>query len=186
MMPCRTVAPASRRLSLPHGCPCLTVAPISLRQLSQRVVMGLQSMETIVKKHNIHGVHGCVIDLLHFKPELDVAIEESAKSNLFRVVVETDKVASEILGHMRREKLQGHLEFLPLNRLKVERRPPVPVGPRSSGGVAVALFLSSLFFFFSPALPVLSRRFVSRATPLLSDGQQRGRAGRLCHVRAGL
>ena len=101
--------------------------------------MGLQSLDIICKKHKIQGVYGTVIDLLRFEPHLDVAIEESAKSNLFRVVVQTDKIASDILSHMRREKLQGHLEFLPLNRLKVDRRPKVPVS-RCRGRGALSPF----------------------------------------------
>ncbi|CAK9192066.1 unnamed protein product [Sphagnum troendelagicum] len=88
---------------------------------------GLQSVRKICKEHNISGVHGPLAELLECDEKFFTALEVTAGSSLFHVVVDTDDISTKIIRYLTADK-GGRVTFIPLNRV----RPPhvnYPTGP---------------------------------------------------------
>lgn len=62
---------------------------------------------------------GPVIELFNCDRSIYTAVEVTAGNRLFHHVVDTDKVGTQILKEMNRQKLPGEVTFMPLNRLAV-------------------------------------------------------------------
>ncbi|KAH8832599.1 RecF/RecN/SMC [Flagelloscypha sp. PMI_526] len=89
--------------------------------------MGLRAIDKISETHNIPGIHGPLYRLFKVENEVyNMAVELTAGTSLFHVVVDTDATASQVLEIMLREKT-GRVTFMPLNRLK----PNVPNLPEN-------------------------------------------------------
>ncbi|CAK9190374.1 unnamed protein product [Sphagnum troendelagicum] len=88
---------------------------------------GLQSVRKICKEHNISGVHGPLAELLECDEKFFTALEVTAGSSLFHVVVDTDDISTKIIRYLTADK-GGRVTFIPLNRV---RTPHVnyPTGP---------------------------------------------------------
>jgi len=81
---------------------------------------GLEAVRNLVAKNKIKGVHGPLIELITCTDQYKTAVEVTAGDQLFNIVVDSDDVASQIIDLINRDKLEGRVTFLPLNRL----RPP--------------------------------------------------------------
>jgi len=81
---------------------------------------GLEAVRNLVAKNKIKGVHGPLIELISCTDQYKTAVEVTAGDQLFNIVVDSDTVASQIIDLINRDKLEGRVTFLPLNRL----RPP--------------------------------------------------------------
>ena len=89
---------------------------------------GLEAVRNLVAKHKIKGVHGPLIELISCTDQYKTAVEVTAGDQLFNIVVDSDTVASQIIDLINREKLEGRVTFLPLNRLRPvdAKYPPNP------------------------------------------------------------
>lgn len=67
----------------------------------------------------VHSYYGPVIDNFKCEKSLYTAVEVTAGNRLFHHVIESDKVGTQILKEMNRQKLPGVVSFMPLNRLIV-------------------------------------------------------------------
>jgi structural maintenance of chromosome 3 (chondroitin sulfate proteoglycan 6) len=88
----------------------------------------LRFLKQIVKRDNIQGFYGPVIDLIDCAEMYNTAVEQSASARLFNIVVEDDNVATQLMGALTLAK-EGRTQFLPLARLK----PDVPQLPTHAG-----------------------------------------------------
>ncbi|CAO1622613.1 unnamed protein product [Parajaminaea phylloscopi] len=77
---------------------------------------GLQSVERIVRDHDIQGVYGPLYQLFSVDDKYQTAAEVTANASLFHIVVDTDATAGKVLEVMNRERA-GRVTFMPLNRL---------------------------------------------------------------------
>lgn len=97
--------------------------------LPRAICKGLDEARRIVREQNIQGVYGTVIELFTTKERYYRACEVTAGNALFHLVVESDKVAADILTRMNRQKANGRVTFMPLNRItsKTEEVPSDPI-----------------------------------------------------------
>lgn len=63
--------------------------------------------------------YGLVIENFNCEKSIYTAVEVTAGNRLFHHVIESDKVGTQILKEMNRQKLPGEVTFMPLNRLNV-------------------------------------------------------------------
>merc|ERR1719412_479177 len=63
--------------------------------------------------------YGLVIENFSCEQSIYTAVEVTAGNRLFHHIVETDKVGTQILKEMNKQKLPGEVTFMPLNRLHV-------------------------------------------------------------------
>ena len=84
--------------------------------MDKNTCQGLENVKNIVKRHQIQGVYGPLIDLFKVQDVYAAAVEVVAGNSLFHVVVDTDETASRILDILIKEK-GGRVTFMPLNRL---------------------------------------------------------------------
>lgn len=63
--------------------------------------------------------YGPVIENFSCEKAIYTAVEVTAGNRLFHHVIESDKVGTQILKEMNRQKLPGEVTFMPLNRLNV-------------------------------------------------------------------
>lgn len=63
--------------------------------------------------------HGPVIENFNCDKSIYTAVEVTAGNRLFHHVVDTDRIGTQILKEMNRQKLPGEVTFMPLNRLNV-------------------------------------------------------------------
>ena len=88
------------------------------RSLPRHIVSALYTIEDIVKRKNITGYYGPLINNITLNSELfRTAIEVSAGNALFHIIVDTDTTAAFLINELDRLKA-GRLTFLPLNRLQ--------------------------------------------------------------------
>ncbi|KAI5787050.1 RecF/RecN/SMC [Peziza echinospora] len=78
---------------------------------------GLAAIRSFKDRHNITGVYGTLAELLTVDERYRTAVEVTAGTSLFHVVVDTDATATRVLEMLQREKA-GRVTFMPLNRLK--------------------------------------------------------------------
>ncbi|KAG6547702.1 hypothetical protein Mapa_010514 [Marchantia paleacea] len=88
---------------------------------------GLNSIKKICKDHDIRGVHGPICELLDCDEKFYTAVEVTAGTSLFHVVVDHDDISTRIIRYLSSQK-GGRVTFMPLNRI---RAPDVryPAGP---------------------------------------------------------
>ncbi|OAE21948.1 hypothetical protein AXG93_242s1310 [Marchantia polymorpha subsp. ruderalis] len=88
---------------------------------------GLNSIKRICKDHDIRGVHGPICELLDCDEKFYTAVEVTAGTSLFHVVVDHDDISTRIIRYLSSQK-GGRVTFMPLNRI---RAPDVryPAGP---------------------------------------------------------
>ncbi|KAF9182630.1 Structural maintenance of chromosomes protein 3 [Haplosporangium sp. Z 11] len=77
---------------------------------------GLAAVSRITKALNLEGVYGPLYELFDVEDQYDVAVNVTAGSSLFHVVVDTDATATRVLQELNKEKA-GRVTFMPLNRL---------------------------------------------------------------------
>ncbi|KAG0368562.1 Structural maintenance of chromosomes protein 3 [Gamsiella multidivaricata] len=77
---------------------------------------GLAAVGRIVKALNLDGVYGPLYELFDVEDQYDVAVNMTAGSSLFHVVVDTETTATRVLEILNKEKA-GRVTFMPLNRL---------------------------------------------------------------------
>ncbi|KAL8278388.1 hypothetical protein RQP46_009280 [Phenoliferia psychrophenolica] len=78
---------------------------------------GLKSVKAIAERLKLDGYYGPLYDLFTVEDRYKTAVEVTAGTSLFQVVVDTDETATTILDVMLKEK-SGRVTFVPLNRLK--------------------------------------------------------------------
>ncbi|KAL1376863.1 hypothetical protein pipiens_016643 [Culex pipiens pipiens] len=63
--------------------------------------------------------YGPVIENFNCDKSIYTAVEVTAGNRLFHHIVESDRVGTQILKEMNKQKLPGEVTFMPLNRLQV-------------------------------------------------------------------
>lgn len=63
--------------------------------------------------------YGPVIENFDCDKSIYTAVEVTAGNRLFHHVIDSDKVGTQILKEMNKQKLPGEVTFMPLNRLNV-------------------------------------------------------------------
>lgn len=61
--------------------------------------------------------YGPLIENFNCDKSIYIAVEVTAGNRLFHHVIDSDKVGTQILKEMNRQKLPGEVTFMPLNRL---------------------------------------------------------------------
>ncbi|KAF9201350.1 Structural maintenance of chromosomes protein 3 [Haplosporangium sp. Z 27] len=77
---------------------------------------GLAAVSRIAKTLNLDGVYGPLYELFDVEDQYDVAVNVTAGTSLFHVVVDTEVTATRVLEALNKEKA-GRVTFMPLNRL---------------------------------------------------------------------
>ncbi|KAG0047526.1 Structural maintenance of chromosomes protein 3 [Gryganskiella cystojenkinii] len=77
---------------------------------------GLAAVSRIAKSLNLEGVYGPLYELFDVEDQYDVAVNVTAGTSLFHVVVDTEHTATRVLEALNKEKA-GRVTFMPLNRL---------------------------------------------------------------------
>jgi structural maintenance of chromosome 3 (chondroitin sulfate proteoglycan 6) len=66
-----------------------------------------------------NSYYGLVIENFECEQSIYTAVEVTAGNRLFHHIVESDRVGTQILKEMNRQKFPGEVTFMPLNRLNV-------------------------------------------------------------------
>ncbi|KAH8555020.1 putative chromosome segregation protein SudA [Umbelopsis sp. PMI_123] len=90
--------------------------------VDKKTSTGLASVRRITEKLGLKGVYGPLYELFEVDDRFRTAVEITAGSSLFHVVVDNDETATRLLEAMAAEKA-GRVTFMPLNRLRT--RPTV-------------------------------------------------------------
>nr|CAD7260949.1 unnamed protein product [Timema shepardi] len=69
-----------------------------------------------------NSYYGPVIENFDCEKSIYTAVEVTAGNRLFHHIVDSDKVGTQILKEMNRQKLPGEVTFMPLNRLHVKEQ----------------------------------------------------------------
>lgn len=69
-----------------------------------------------------NAYYGPVIENFNCEKTIYTAVEVTAGNRLFHHIVESDKVGTQILKEMNRQKLPGEVTFMPLNRLFIKQQ----------------------------------------------------------------
>ncbi|XP_046850172.1 structural maintenance of chromosomes protein 3-like isoform X2 [Xenia sp. Carnegie-2017] len=85
--------------------------------VSKAILNGIESVKTIVRDEGIQGYHGPLIENFTCLPRFYTAVEVTAGNKLFHLLVDSDKIATDILKIMNRRKMPGSATFMPLNKL---------------------------------------------------------------------
>lgn len=86
--------------------------------MGKAISRGLDSVKKVVEERKVTGVYGPLIENFKCEPRVFTAVEVTAGSRLFHIIVDSDKTASQILSQMNKQKLPGEVTFLPLNKLQ--------------------------------------------------------------------
>lgn len=84
--------------------------------IDRATYQGLQSINKIVEDNKIEGYYGPLIQLFKCAESVQTAVEVTAGSSLFYVVVNTEETASKIITIMNKQR-SGRVTFIPLNRV---------------------------------------------------------------------
>eukprot|EP01091_Cochliopodium_minus_P018569 TRINITY_DN7562_c0_g2_i1.p1 TRINITY_DN7562_c0_g2~~TRINITY_DN7562_c0_g2_i1.p1 ORF type:complete len:1104 (+),score=513.18 TRINITY_DN7562_c0_g2_i1:23-3313(+) len=94
------------------------------RQISantnKAIISGINGVKRLQQEFNISGIHGPLIELFECADPYIRAVEVTAGNALFHIVVEDDKVASEVLKKFNEEKMEGRITMMPLRTLKAK------------------------------------------------------------------
>ncbi|KAF7721275.1 Structural maintenance of chromosomes protein 3 [Apophysomyces ossiformis] len=77
---------------------------------------GITAVSRLRKELNFPGVHGQLFELFEVDERFRTAVEVTAGSSLFHVVVDTDDTATRLLEVLNKENA-GRVTFIPLNRV---------------------------------------------------------------------
>ncbi|KAI1321428.1 Structural maintenance of chromosomes protein 3 [Mortierella claussenii] len=77
---------------------------------------GLAAVARIAKSLNLDGVYGPLYELFDVEDQYDIAVNVTAGSSLFHVVVDNEVTATRVLEALNKEKA-GRVTFMPLSRL---------------------------------------------------------------------
>ncbi|THH30921.1 hypothetical protein EUX98_g3237 [Antrodiella citrinella] len=92
---------------------------------------GLRAVDEITERLNLDGVYGPLYKLFQVTDEkFNIAIELTAGTSLFHVVVDTDATASQLMQVMVRERT-GRVTFVPINRI----HPKLPQYPNGQDAI---------------------------------------------------
>ncbi|KAF0312854.1 Structural maintenance of chromosomes protein 3 [Amphibalanus amphitrite] len=107
----------------------LSRADQSLRSMAGKPILnGRDSVRKVLDTFRERGgqwaeyatmYYGPVIELFDCEKTIYTAVEVTAGNRLFHHVVDSDKVGTQILKEMNKQKLPGEVTFMPLNRLAV-------------------------------------------------------------------
>ncbi len=86
-------------------------------QIKERLGENLAVTKILAQKNNIKGIHGTVSELGSVSSEYALALEIAAGPRMNSVIVESDKVASDCIKYLKKNKL-GIVTFIPLNKIK--------------------------------------------------------------------
>lgn len=103
-------------------------------------------------RHN-PGIHGCVFELINIPDELYVAVESVARSSLFHVVVDNDKIATDLCKNVKER-----ITFIPLNRIDSRE---------NNLNIEDAILLSSVIKCKPEYKPILN--YITKDSYLVSD-----------------
>eukprot|EP00899_Mesostigma_viride_P022420 jgi/Mesvir1/3362/Mv04256-RA.1 len=84
---------------------------------SPEVNRSLRAARDIIRKYNIQGVHGTLLELMDCNPRFYTAVDAVGKNSFFNLVVETSDVAQRIIHYMNQERA-GRISFFPLDALR--------------------------------------------------------------------
>ncbi|KAG0185738.1 Structural maintenance of chromosomes protein 3, partial [Apophysomyces sp. BC1034] len=77
---------------------------------------GIAAVARLTKELNLPGVYGQLFELFEVDDRFRTAVEVTAGSSLFHIVVDTDDTATQLLEAMNKEH-SGRVTFIPLNRV---------------------------------------------------------------------
>ncbi|GAA5946350.1 hypothetical protein JCM10213_006535, partial [Rhodosporidiobolus nylandii] len=80
---------------------------------------GLRAARQIAQQLDLDGYYGPLYELFEVEDRYKTAVEVTAGTSLFQIVVDNDETATRILERMQHEK-SGRVTFMPLNRLRVQ------------------------------------------------------------------
>ncbi|GAA6010091.1 hypothetical protein JCM11491_005863 [Sporobolomyces phaffii] len=80
---------------------------------------GLRAARNIAQQLGLDGYYGALYELFEVEDRYKTAVEVTAGTSLFQLVVDTDETATKILDRMIQDK-SGRVTFMPLNRLDVK------------------------------------------------------------------
>merc|ERR1719244_1426672 len=107
----------------------LSRADQSLRSMAGKPILnGRDSVQKVLDTFRERGGHlgeiatqyyGLLIENFECEKSIYTAVEVTAGNKLFHHIVESDKIGTQILKEMNKQKLPGEVTFMPLNRLHV-------------------------------------------------------------------
>ncbi|GAA5908591.1 hypothetical protein JCM6882_003686 [Rhodosporidiobolus microsporus] len=80
---------------------------------------GLRAARQIAQELGLEGYYGPLYELFEVEDRYKTAVEVTAGTSLFHIVVDNDETASKILERMVHDR-SGRVTFMPLNRLRVQ------------------------------------------------------------------
>ncbi|GAA5964873.1 hypothetical protein JCM3765_005807 [Sporobolomyces pararoseus] len=80
---------------------------------------GLRAARNIAEQLGLQGYYGALYELFEVEDRYKTAVEVTAGTSLFQIVVDNDETATKILDRMIQDK-SGRVTFMPLNRLDVK------------------------------------------------------------------
>lgn len=89
------------------------------RTMDRDTANGLRAAARIAERLGLEGYFGPLYELFTCDERYKTAVEVTAGTSLFQIVVDTDATATRILDVMIKEK-SGRVTFVPLNRLKAQ------------------------------------------------------------------
>nr|XP_027211226.1 structural maintenance of chromosomes protein 3-like isoform X3 [Penaeus vannamei] len=102
----------------------------SLRSMAGKPILnGRDSVQKVLDTFRERGGHlgeiatqyyGLLIENFECERSIYTAVEVTAGNKLFHHIVESDKIGTQILKEMNKQKLPGEVTFMPLNRLTVK------------------------------------------------------------------
>ena len=96
------------------------------------ITSGIKGVMKLKEKYKIKGVYGPLLELFTCDPVYFTAVEVTAGNALFHIVVDTEKTASKLLELFNKEKIEGRVTFMPLNKLTAtETEIPAQSGVKS-------------------------------------------------------
>ncbi|KAK4311331.1 hypothetical protein Pmani_017158 [Petrolisthes manimaculis] len=108
----------------------LSRADHSLRSMAGKPILnGRDSVQKVLDTFRERGGHlgeiaghyyGLLIENFECERSIYTAVEVTAGNKLFHHIVESDKIGTQILKEMNKQKLPGEVTFMPLNRLTVK------------------------------------------------------------------
>ena len=125
-------------------------------------------METSRRDPHTFGpnrVYGPLLELIDVDSKYSTAADVMGASNLLHVVVDSDETAARMVQRMQ-ENRGGRLTFIPLNRLRVDSRPPPP---HSQDSIPLVSKINCDPHFKDVVKHVYGRTLVARTLPIASE-----------------
>ena len=107
-------------------------------QIQEKLGSNIAAKKILEQKDKFKGVYGTVSELGEVSNKYALALEVAAGPKIKSIVVDTDKVASDCIAYLKKNRL-GIATFLPIN--KVRAKPDSGEAPKMSGVIGRALDL---------------------------------------------